>query len=39
MVALSLSRRLRETPFSEGVKAAGVKAYTVYNHMLLPTHG
>ena len=37
MVALSLSRRLRETPFSEGVKAAGVKAYTVYNHMLLPT--
>lgn len=37
MVALSLSRRLRETPFSEGVKAAGVKGYTVYNHMLLPT--
>jgi len=23
--------------FSEGVEAAGVKAYTVYNHMLLPT--
>ncbi len=37
MVALSLSRRLRRTPFSEGVEAAGVKAYTVYNHMLLPT--
>jgi len=34
---LSLSRRLRRTPFSEGVEAAGVKAYTVYNHMLLPT--
>ena len=34
---LSLSRRLRSTPFSEGVEAAGVKAYTVYNHMLLPT--
>src|SRR6056297_1590431 len=34
---LSLSRRLRRTAFSEGVEAAGVKAYTVYNHMLLPT--
>jgi dimethylsulfoniopropionate demethylase len=34
---ISLSRRLRRTPFSEGVEAAGVKAYTVYNHMLLPT--
>ncbi|KZY46398.1 dimethylsulfoniopropionate demethylase [Roseovarius sp. HI0049] len=34
---LSPSRRLRRTPFSEGVEAAGVKAYTVYNHMLLPT--
>lgn len=37
MVDLSLSRRLRRTPFSDGVEAAGVKAYTVYNHMLLPT--
>ena len=37
MVALSLSRRLRQTPFTPGVEAAGVKAYTVYNHMLLPT--
>ncbi|MEO0914046.1 MAG: dimethylsulfoniopropionate demethylase, partial [Pseudomonadota bacterium] len=34
---LSISRRLRETPFTERVEAAGVKAYTVYNHMLLPT--
>lgn len=34
---LSQSRRLRVTPFSRGVEAAGVKAYTVYNHMLLPT--
>ena len=34
---LSPSRRLRRTPFSPGVEAAGVKAYTVYNHMLLPT--
>ena len=37
MLAISLSRRLRRTPFSDGVVAAGVKAYTVYNHMLLPT--
>ena len=37
MVQLSPSRRLRRTPFSDGVEAAGVKAYTVYNHMLLPT--
>lgn len=37
MNQISLSRRLRRTPFSDGVEAAGVKAYTVYNHMLLPT--
>ncbi len=37
MAQLSVSHRLRRTPFSEGVTAAGVKAYTVYNHMLLPT--
>ncbi|MEE8304507.1 MAG: dimethylsulfoniopropionate demethylase [Candidatus Tectomicrobia bacterium] len=34
---LSCSIRLRRTPFSRRVEAAGVKAYTVYNHMLLPT--
>jgi len=34
---LSPSRRLRRTPFSPGVEAAGVSAYTIYNHMLLPT--
>jgi dimethylsulfoniopropionate demethylase len=37
MALISLSRRLRRTPFSAGVEAAGVKAYTVYNRMLLPT--
>ena len=37
MAQLSPSRRLRRTPFSDGVEAAGVKAYTVYNRMLLPT--
>jgi len=34
---ISISRRLRSTPFSRRVDAAGVKGYTVYNHMLLPT--
>lgn len=34
---ISHSRRLRNTPFTEGVEAKGVKAYTVYNRMLLPT--
>ncbi|WP_136440521.1 dimethylsulfoniopropionate demethylase [Pacificoceanicola onchidii] len=37
MALISPSRRLRRTPFSDGVEAAGVKAFTVYNHMLLPT--
>ena len=37
MVTIAASRRVRRTPFSSGVEAAGVKAYTVYNHMLLPT--
>ncbi|MDW4496401.1 dimethylsulfoniopropionate demethylase [Sulfitobacter sp. D35] len=37
MALLSPSRRVRRTPFSDGVEAAGVKAYTVYNRMLLPT--
>ncbi len=37
MSLISPSRRLRRTPFSEGVEAAGCKAYTVYNRMLLPT--
>ena len=37
MALISPSRRLRRTPFSEGVEAQGVKAYTVYNRMLLPT--
>ncbi|MEJ6398850.1 dimethylsulfoniopropionate demethylase [Yoonia sp. 208BN28-4] len=37
MALISPSRRLRRTPFSEGVERAGVSAYTIYNHMLLPT--
>ena len=34
---LSVSRRTRRTPFSERIEALGVKAYTVYNHTLLPS--
>ena len=37
MAVIAPSRRIRRTPFTEGVEAAGVKGYTVYNHMLLPT--
>lgn len=37
MAVIFPSRRIRRTPFSDGVEAAGVKGYTVYNHMLLPT--
>ena len=37
MALISASRRLRRTQFSAGVEAAGVKVYTDYKHMLLPT--
>lgn len=38
MAELSVSRRTRSTPFTAYVEAQGVKGYTVYNHMLLPTY-
>lgn len=34
---ISISRRLRSTPFTQAVTNHGVKSYTVYNNMLLPT--
>jgi len=34
---LSISRRTRSTPWTRRVTEAGVKGYTVYNRMLLPT--
>jgi dimethylsulfoniopropionate demethylase len=37
MAVIFPSRRIRATPFTRGVEAAGVRGYTVYNHMLLPT--
>ena len=38
MAGIVPSRRVRGTPFSAGVQAANPKAYTVYNHMLLPSY-
>ena len=34
---LALTKRLRSTPWSSRIEAFGLQAYTVYNHMLLPT--
>lgn len=34
---IAVSRRVRRTPFTPRVDAAGVTGYTVYNHMLLAT--
>ncbi len=34
---ISKSRRIRSTPFTSRIEKQGVKNYTVYNHMLLPT--
>jgi dimethylsulfoniopropionate demethylase len=36
MAIITPSRRVRRTPFTAGVEAAGVTSYTVYNRMLLP---
>ncbi|MGI9424455.1 MAG: hypothetical protein ACR2PA_14770, partial [Hyphomicrobiaceae bacterium] len=36
-MVLTPSRRIRTTPFTAQNIAAGAQAYTVYNHMLLPT--
>ena len=34
---LSKSKRLRGTPYTSRIEKQGVPAYTIYNHMLLPT--
>jgi dimethylsulfoniopropionate demethylase len=34
---LSISRRTRSTVYTDRVESTNIKAYTVYNHMLLPT--
>ncbi len=37
MAIIAPSRRLRRKPFCDGVEAACVGGYTIYNNMLLPT--
>ena len=34
---IAKSRRVRSTPYTSRIENQGVKAYTVYNHMLLPS--
>ena len=34
--ALKMSRRIRRTPYTGRVESAGVRGFTVTNHMLLP---
>ena len=33
---LNMSRRIRRTPYTDRVEAAGVRGFSVVNHMLLP---
>ena len=33
---LNMSRRIRRTPYTDRVEAAGVSGFSVVNHMLLP---
>jgi aminomethyltransferase len=35
--ALTIGPRVRKSPFFDATLAAGVKSFTVYNHMYLPT--
>lgn len=37
ILKIAISNRLRSTPFTSRVQKQGVKAFTVYNHMLLAT--
>ena len=36
MDGLNMSRRIRRTPYTEKVEEAGVRGFSVVNHMLLP---
>ena len=35
--ALSIGPRVRKSPFFEATVRAGAKAFTIYNHMYMPT--
>ena len=34
---ITKNRRLRSTPFASRIESQGLKTYTIYNHMFLPT--
>ena len=34
---ITKNRRLRSTPFASRLEKQGLKSYTIYNHMFLPT--
>ena len=36
VTGLSISRRIRRTPFTERIEALGVQGYSIVNHTLLP---
>ena len=38
MFEIGIVQRTRKTPYHESTVSAGVKGFTVYNHMLLPTY-
>ena len=35
---LKMSRRIRRTPYTNRIEKAGVRGFSVVNHMLLPRH-
>ena len=37
MTALTIGPRIRKSPFFDATLSAGDKAFTVYNHMYMPT--
>ena len=36
-ISIAKARRLRTTPYTSRIEKQGLSAYSVYNHMLLPT--
>ena len=35
-IQIAKAKRLRSTPYTSRIEKQGLKAYTIYNHMLLP---
>ena len=36
IIQIAKAKRLRSTPYTSRIEQQGLKAYTIYNHMLLP---